>query len=71
MEQAETYSERCGKGGGLVRALKATFYVDVRGKWRWRITAGNGKILAVSSQGYVYERDCREMFALSVTCKLG
>ena len=40
------------------RDLTADIYKDKGGKWRWRITAGNGRILAVSSQGYINKQDC-------------
>ncbi len=32
-------------------------YRDRRGEWRWRFRAGNGKIIAVSSEGYVHRYD--------------
>ena len=28
------------------------FYKDKRGKYRWRVTADNGKIVGASSQGF-------------------
>ena len=28
------------------------------GMWRWRFTAINGKIIAVSSEGYTHKRSC-------------
>ena len=31
-------------------------YVDLAGKFRWRMKADNGKILAVSSEGYETRR---------------
>ena len=47
-----------------VRDLKATIYQDRRGEWRWRIRAGNGRILAVASEGYINRAHCREMLML-------
>lgn len=35
------------------------FYRDKAGKWRWRITARNGEILAASSQGFTRRIDAR------------
>ena len=34
------------------------FYEDKVGKWRWRLTHNNGKIIAASSQGYVGKDAC-------------
>lgn len=28
------------------------FYQDTRGEWRWRVVAGNNKIIADSGEGY-------------------
>ena len=33
-------------------------YQDAVGEWRWRLTAANGRILAVSSEGYKRRHDC-------------
>ncbi len=33
-------------------------YKDARGQWRWRLRAGNHKIIATASEGYVKEADC-------------
>ena len=33
-------------------------YVDAAGKWRWRLFAGNERIIADSGQGYHSQRDC-------------
>lgn len=41
-------------------ADKWEFYKDTEGKWRWRRTAPNGKIVGASSQGYVNKSDCIE-----------
>ncbi len=35
------------------------FYQDASKEWRWRRkSAGNGKIVGASSQGYVNKSDC-------------
>jgi uncharacterized protein YegP (UPF0339 family) len=48
-----------------VRDLKATIYQDKGGKWRWRIVAGNGESLGVSTHpGYHNRAHCREMLLL-------
>lgn len=39
-------------------------------KWRWRITAGNGKIIGASSQGYYNLPEC-EYNAKSVAFSIG
>ncbi len=37
--------------------LHVEHYQDEAGEWRWRIQAGNGEIIAASSEGYVERRD--------------
>ena len=39
-------------------------YKDVAGEWRWRFRAANHQIIAVSSEGYVYQNDCLHSIAL-------
>ena len=41
------------------RQGRIAFYKDRRGKWRWRIVACNGRVLADSGQGYKRVADCR------------
>lgn len=38
--------------------MKYKVYPDNRGEWRWALFAANGKIIAVSSEGYHNRRDC-------------
>ncbi len=38
--------------------MKYEIYQDKRGEWRWRLKAANGRILAVSSEGYKNLADC-------------
>ena len=33
-------------------------YKDAAGEWRWRLVAGNGRIIAVSGEGYRDRGDC-------------
>lgn len=33
-------------------------YQDNKNEWRWRFVATNGRIIAVSSEGYRAEPDC-------------
>jgi len=37
---------------------KLDFYKDKSGKWRWRLTHNNTKIIAASCQGYHKKLDC-------------
>ncbi len=33
-------------------------YQDNGGYWRWRLFAGNNRIVADSGEGYVHKQDC-------------
>lgn len=33
-------------------------YADAAGEWRWRLVAGNGRIIAESGEGYRQKQDC-------------
>lgn len=33
-------------------------YKDAAGEWRWRLVSGNGRIIAVSGEGYEHRTDC-------------
>jgi uncharacterized protein YegP (UPF0339 family) len=35
-------------------------YKDAGGKWRWRLKAANGQIVADSGQGYASKQHCKE-----------
>lgn len=37
---------------------KWEFYVDTAGKYRWRRTASNGRIVGASTEGYKNKVDC-------------
>jgi uncharacterized protein YegP (UPF0339 family) len=39
-------------------------YLDSQRQYRWRFTASNGKIIAVSSESYVRKTDCEHSIAL-------
>lgn len=41
--------------------MKFEVYKDKRKEWRWRLRASNGKILAVSSEGYSKRTHALEM----------
>ena len=43
-----------------------TYYVykDVSGSWRWRLRAGNNRIIADSGEGYWNKQDCLHAIAL-------
>lgn len=54
-----------GQAGQLAEALgdadtRRTFqvYEDAGGEWRWRLIAGNERIIAVSGEGYRHRQDC-------------
>jgi uncharacterized protein YegP (UPF0339 family) len=32
--------------------MTVEFYQDKQGEWRWRVVAGNGRIMADGSEGY-------------------
>ena len=43
--------------------MKIRFYKDSKREWRWSVAdSHNGKILAVSSEGYTRKRDCVACF---------
>lgn len=42
-------------------------YTDSAGDWRWRIVAGNGRILADSGEGYKNEADCDHALRLIIS----
>ena len=33
-------------------------YLDNQGRWRWRLRAANGRIIADSAEGYMNKQDC-------------
>ena len=33
--------------------MKFVIYQDLRGEWRWRLVADNGRVVADSAEGYV------------------
>ncbi|MFZ0529760.1 MAG: DUF1508 domain-containing protein [Propionicimonas sp.] len=39
---------------------KFEVYVDASGKYRWRLKAVNGQVVATGGQGYATARSCRE-----------
>ena len=41
--------------------MKFEIYQDVRGEWRWRIKATNGRIVGDSGEGYKNKQDCIDM----------
>lgn len=38
------------------------YYQDVKGEWRWRVKARNGKIISNSGEGYTTPRDARRAY---------
>lgn len=39
--------------------LRTEVYEDQGGQWRWRLRARNGRIVAVSGEGFTREADAR------------
>jgi uncharacterized protein len=39
--------------------MEPEFYIDVAGQWRWRMRAGNGRVVADSGEGYRNLADCQ------------
>lgn len=44
---------------GVARQPKLNIYKDHIGEWRWSLVAGNGNIIADSSEGYVTKWGCK------------
>lgn len=40
--------------------MKFLIYLDIKGKYRWRLKDVNGQIIGASTQGYVRRIDCKE-----------
>jgi uncharacterized protein YegP (UPF0339 family) len=49
------------------RGLTFEVYKDRKEEFRWRLKAGNGQIIAVSSEGYKSKDDCRKGIELIQT----
>ena len=47
----------------MAQQYRGEIYRDVRGEYRWRVRAANGRIVADSSEGYENRADCARMFA--------
>ncbi len=39
---------------------KLKVWKDIRGKWRWKLTARNGMVIGASTQGYRHKSDCEK-----------
>ena len=61
-QDIEFYEGRAGEIAGELgdADTRRTFqvYEDAGGEWRWRLVAGNDRIVAVSGEGYRDRRDC-------------
>ena len=53
--EATRHAEALGDAAGR-RIFQV--YEDAGGEWRWRLVAGNERIIAVSGEGYRDRRDC-------------
>lgn len=40
--------------------FKIEFYEDVKGEWRWRLVARNGRVVADSSESYTRREKCEQ-----------
>jgi len=45
----------------MKKGMFCNFYVDKAGKWRWRLLASNGRIVADSGQGYTTKANAVRM----------
>lgn len=57
------YEHQAGECAGALSdspEARRTFqvYQDVAGEWRWRLAAGNGRLIAASGEGYQNRQDC-------------
>ena len=56
----ESQVKECANALSHDPAARRTFqvYRDAGGEWRWRLSAGNGEIIAASGEGYRHKHDC-------------
>ena len=47
-----------------------TIYRDMRGEYRWRLKAPNGRTLADSGEGYKRKRDCLRGLYIAANCSV-
>lgn len=74
MQSASREADQSKAGGPYIGERKGKYpmaevsyfyiYKDVAGQWRWRFTAKNGKIIAVSSESYINLSDCEHSVVL-------
>lgn len=57
-----------------MRTRRLVLYKDAADDWRWKVIAGNGRIVADSFEGYEHREDCLrqalELFGTTVTYEL-
>jgi len=46
---------------------KFVLYKDKKGEFRWRLSAGNGQVIADSGEGYTRKANCQRMVGKFVT----
>lgn len=46
--------------------MRFRVYQDLRGEWRWRLVAENGRVMADSAEGYDEERGASKALATIV-----
>lgn len=44
--------------------MRYFIYSDIQGQYRWRLAAGNNRIIAVSGEGYINRTDCMKALLL-------
>ena len=50
----------------LTAGLRFEIYRDARSKFRWRLKAGNNKVIGTSGEGYQAKADCRRAIDLII-----
>jgi uncharacterized protein YegP (UPF0339 family) len=50
----------------LTAGLRFEIYRDARSKFRWRLKAGNNKVVGTSGEGYQAKADCRKAIDLII-----
>ena len=66
LEYYECQLDNCAEALADDPAARRTFrvYQDAAGEWRWRLAAGNGRLIAASGEGYQQKQDCLHGIAL-------
>ncbi len=58
-ERMREYDESCLEPEqATTKQLTFSVFKDAAKEWRWRLLAANGRVIAVSGEGYKIKRDC-------------